>query len=88
MRKEYEAVQNAKSSAADEIKALKDRMMLGGAARNRMLVKGGSSFNALVRAMKQVGPLPCVWFEGVLVLLWFEGVLLPWVWFESWCLEW
>ncbi len=24
-----------------------------GAARNRMLVKGGSSFNALVRAMKQ-----------------------------------
>jgi hypothetical protein len=40
----------------DEMKALKDRMMMGGAARNRMLVKGGSSFNALVRAMKQVGP--------------------------------
>ena len=26
---------------------------LQGAARNRLLVKGGSSFNALVRAMKQ-----------------------------------
>lgn len=26
---------------------------LQGAARNRMLIKGGSSFNALVRAMKQ-----------------------------------
>lgn len=28
-------------------------MILGGAARNRMLIKGGSSFNALVRALKQ-----------------------------------
>ena len=28
-------------------------MVLGGAARNRMLIKGGSSFNALVRALKQ-----------------------------------
>lgn len=38
----------------DDMRALKDRMMMGGAARNKMLVKGGSSFNALVRAMKQV----------------------------------
>ena len=28
-------------------------MLAGGSARNRMLVKGGSSFNALVRALKQ-----------------------------------
>ncbi len=28
-------------------------MLLGGAARNRMLVRGASSFNGLVRAMKQ-----------------------------------
>lgn len=30
-----------------------EKMVLGGAARNRMLIKGGSSFNALVRALKQ-----------------------------------
>eukprot|EP00798_Chlamydomonas_sp_ICE-L_P008206 gene8206-1468_t len=53
MRREYEAVHDARNAQEDEAKALKDRMMLGGAARNRMLVKGGSSFNALVRAMKQ-----------------------------------
>ncbi|KAJ9510589.1 hypothetical protein QJQ45_027465 [Haematococcus lacustris] len=53
MRREYEAVQQAKEAQVDEFKAIKDRMLLGGAARNRMLVKGGSSFNALVRAMKQ-----------------------------------
>ena len=28
-------------------------MLLGGAARNRMLVQGASSFNSLVRALKQ-----------------------------------
>ena len=28
-------------------------MLLGGAARNRMLVHGASSFNGLVRALKQ-----------------------------------
>lgn len=32
---------------------LQDRMLLGGAARNRMLVHGASSFNGLVRALKQ-----------------------------------
>ena len=32
---------------------LQEKMVLGGAARNRMLIKGGSSFNALVRALKQ-----------------------------------
>ena len=32
-----------------------EKMVLGGAARNRMLIKGGSSFNALVRALKQDG---------------------------------
>ncbi|PNH01101.1 hypothetical protein TSOC_013030, partial [Tetrabaena socialis] len=53
LRREYEAVQHAKVAQEDEMLALKDRMLLGGAARNRMLVKGGSSFNALVRAMKQ-----------------------------------
>jgi hypothetical protein len=53
MRREYEAVQQAKLTQEDEVKALKDRMMLGGAARNKMLVKGASSFNALKRALKQ-----------------------------------
>ncbi|KAG2499362.1 hypothetical protein HYH03_002937 [Edaphochlamys debaryana] len=53
LRREYEAVQHAKVAQDEEMKALKERMLLGGAARNRMLVKGGSSFNALVRAMKQ-----------------------------------
>ncbi|GFR41222.1 hypothetical protein Agub_g1895 [Astrephomene gubernaculifera] len=53
LRREYEAVQQAKVNQDEEMRALKERMMLGGAARNRMLVKGGSSFNALVRAMKQ-----------------------------------
>ncbi|KAF5842331.1 hypothetical protein DUNSADRAFT_7645 [Dunaliella salina] len=53
MRREYESVQAAKGTQEDEMRALKDRMMLGGAARNRMLVKGGSAFNGLVRAMKQ-----------------------------------
>ena len=33
--------------------SLQEKMVLGGAARNRMLIKGGSSFNALVRALKQ-----------------------------------
>ncbi len=37
------------------MRAMKDRMLMGGPARNKLLVKGGSSFNALVRAMKQVG---------------------------------
>lgn len=32
---------------------MQERMLAGGSARNRMLVKGGSSFNALVRALKQ-----------------------------------
>ncbi|KXZ56639.1 hypothetical protein GPECTOR_1g576 [Gonium pectorale] len=53
LRREYESVQAAKVAQDEEMKALKERMLLGGAARNRMLVKGGSSFNALVRAMKQ-----------------------------------
>eukprot|EP00877_Chromochloris_zofingiensis_P001776 jgi/Chrzof1/1159/Cz01g42220.t1 len=53
LRREYEAVQMAKTNQEDELKQLKERMTVGGPARNRMLVKGGSSFNALVRAMKQ-----------------------------------
>ncbi|KAF8067176.1 hypothetical protein HT031_002223 [Scenedesmus sp. PABB004] len=53
LRREYEAVQAAKGAQEDELRALKERMALGGSARNRLLVKGGSSFNALVRAMKQ-----------------------------------
>ncbi|KAI8467365.1 MAG: hypothetical protein J3K34DRAFT_395113 [Monoraphidium minutum] len=53
LRREYEALQAAKGAQEDELRGVKDRMTLGGPARNRMLVKGGSSFNALVRAMKQ-----------------------------------
>ncbi|KAL3152452.1 hypothetical protein ABBQ32_001497 [Trebouxia sp. C0010 RCD-2024] len=53
LRHEYEAVQAAKLGQESEIQGLKEKMVLGGAARNRMLIKGGSSFNALVRALKQ-----------------------------------
>lgn len=56
--------QAAKVSQDEELRALKERMLSGAplpgmagssgaAARNKMLIKGGSSFNALVRAMKQ-----------------------------------
>ncbi|DBA91048.1 TPA: hypothetical protein ACH3X2_004154 [Trebouxia sp. C0005] len=53
LRHEYEAVQAAKMGQESELQGLKEKMVLGGAARNRMLIKGGSSFNALVRALKQ-----------------------------------
>eukprot|EP00878_Enallax_costatus_P033717 GHUV01037269.1.p1 GENE.GHUV01037269.1~~GHUV01037269.1.p1 ORF type:complete len:413 (+),score=115.75 GHUV01037269.1:321-1559(+) len=53
LRREYEAVQMAKNQQEEELRHLKEKMTVGGAARNRLLVKGGSSFNALVRAMKQ-----------------------------------
>lgn len=36
-----------------QLSMAQEKMVLGGAARNRMLIKGGSSFNALVRALKQ-----------------------------------
>ncbi|KIY99883.1 centriole proteome protein [Monoraphidium neglectum] len=48
LRREYESLQAAKGAQEDELREIKDRMTLGGPARNRMLVKGGSSFNALV----------------------------------------
>lgn len=57
LRREYEAVEMAKHAQDGELQALKDRLVLGGAAtaagRNKMLVRGASSFNSLVRAMKQ-----------------------------------
>eukprot|EP00891_Asterochloris_glomerata_P005550 jgi/Astpho2/5550/Aster-02810 len=53
LRREYEAVQLAKTGQQAELQSIKERMLAGGSARNRMLVKGGSSFNALVRALKQ-----------------------------------
>eukprot|EP00879_Flechtneria_rotunda_P031264 GHRR01034134.1.p1 GENE.GHRR01034134.1~~GHRR01034134.1.p1 ORF type:complete len:500 (+),score=163.75 GHRR01034134.1:2438-3937(+) len=53
LRREYEAVQMAKGAQEHELRQLKEKMNVGGPARNRLLVKGGSSFNALVRAMKQ-----------------------------------
>ncbi|WIA12641.1 hypothetical protein OEZ85_006293 [Tetradesmus obliquus] len=53
LRREFEAVAAAKGCQEDELRLLKEKMTVGGPARNRLLVKGGSSFNALVRAMKQ-----------------------------------
>ncbi|KAF6253208.1 hypothetical protein COO60DRAFT_1669441 [Scenedesmus sp. NREL 46B-D3] len=53
LRREFEAVAAAKGCQDDELRLLKEKMTAGGPARNRLLVKGGSSFNALVRAMKQ-----------------------------------
>lgn len=57
LRREYEAVERAKLSQESELRDLKEKLVLGGAAtaagRNKMLVRGASSFNALVRAMKQ-----------------------------------
>ena len=54
LRREYEAVQEAKAAQESELGDLKRRITnVGGAGRNRLLVKGGSSFNGLVRQMKQ-----------------------------------
>ena len=53
LRREYEAVMDAKAAQEAELKDLKYRITnVGGAGRNRLLVKGGSSFNGLVRQMK------------------------------------
>uniref|UniRef100_A0A061RCM8 Centriole proteome protein n=1 Tax=Tetraselmis sp. GSL018 TaxID=582737 RepID=A0A061RCM8_9CHLO len=53
LRREYEAVQEAKLAQESELAEIKKRITGGGGAgRNRLLVKGGSSFNGLVRAMK------------------------------------
>ena len=41
------------SGITEPVKLMQERMLAGGSARNRLLVKGGSSFNALVRALKQ-----------------------------------
>ena len=41
------------SGITEPVTSMQERMLAGGSARNRMLVKGGSSFNALVRALKQ-----------------------------------
>ncbi|GMH34174.1 hypothetical protein BSKO_02008 [Bryopsis sp. KO-2023] len=57
LRREYEAVERAKHAQEGELRSLKEKLVLGGAStaagRNKMLVRGASSFNALVRAMKQ-----------------------------------
>lgn len=54
LRREYEAVQEAKVAQESELSDLKRRITnVGGAGRNRLLIKGGSSFNGLVRKMKQ-----------------------------------
>ena len=54
VKREYTAVRNVKEAKEDEIRGLKDRMLSGNfVQRNKMLVKGASSFNALVRALKQ-----------------------------------
>ncbi|KAK9816546.1 hypothetical protein WJX72_001787 [[Myrmecia] bisecta] len=53
LRHEYESVQAAKANQEAELRGLKEKLVLGGAARNRMLIKGGSSFNGLMRALKQ-----------------------------------
>ena len=54
VKMEYTAVRNVKEAKEDEIRGLKDRMLSGNfVQRNKMLVKGASSFNALVRALKQ-----------------------------------
>jgi len=53
LRREYEAVQEAKAAQESELSEMKSRITkFGGPGRNRMLVKGGSSFNGLVRQMK------------------------------------
>lgn len=53
LRREYDALQLAKERQEEEIQQLKQRFLTTGHARNVMLVKGASSFNSLVRAMKQ-----------------------------------
>eukprot|EP00803_Ostreobium_quekettii_P005628 evm.model.scf_702.2 EVM.evm.TU.scf_702.2 scf_702:12004-15294(-) len=57
LRKEHEAVEAAKNAQEEELASLKQRLIMGGsstaAGRNKMLVRGASSFNGLVRAMKQ-----------------------------------
>lgn len=57
LRREYEAIEQAKADQEEEVRRLKHRLVTGGsrspASRNKMLVKGASSFNSLVRALKQ-----------------------------------
>ena len=54
VKREYTAVRTVKETKEEEIRGLKDRMLSGNfVQRNKMLVKGASSFNALVRALKQ-----------------------------------
>ena len=57
LRREYEAMQTAKQQQEQEVRDLKHKVVSGGAkspaARNKMLVRGASSFNSLVRALKQ-----------------------------------
>lgn len=53
LRSEFDALQASKADQDEEIRALKDRFMTTGHSRNMMLVRGGSSFNSMVRAMKQ-----------------------------------
>ena len=53
LRNEYDQLHEAKENQEAEIKALKDKFLQSGHSRNMMLVRGGSSFNGMVRAMKQ-----------------------------------
>ena len=54
LKSEYKAVQSVKNGQEEEIRNIKDRMLGGNfVQRNKMMVKGASSFNALVRALKQ-----------------------------------
>mmetsp|Transcript_41989 Transcript_41989/g.50898 ORF Transcript_41989/g.50898 Transcript_41989/m.50898 type:complete len:875 (+) Transcript_41989:171-2795(+) len=53
LRTDYEALEMAKMAQAEEIRSLKERLLNGNfVQRNKLLVKGGSSYNGLVRALK------------------------------------
>eukprot|EP00210_Caulerpa_lentillifera_P000651 g628.t1 len=57
LKTDLEIVQNAKTNQEKELRKFKDNIAAGGSTsaidRNKLLVKGASSFNALVRALKQ-----------------------------------
>ncbi|GAQ91938.1 hypothetical protein KFL_008860040 [Klebsormidium nitens] len=53
LQREQAAVADGKRRQEDEMRAMKDKMLSGNfVQRNKMLIKGGSSFNSLVRALK------------------------------------
>lgn len=55
--REHESIKLEKAAQEEEFRRMKSKILSGGstspAARNRMLVKGASSYNSLVRALKQ-----------------------------------